>query len=298
MAELWTPPGDLTIDSQFPDPFADLEEALRISLLDWDTVMPQEYEGMLIAKPPFYAEGDFGHFGYSDWLWNPQSYVYKRDDDEVDEGEGSTLSELLSELVIAAAVVAIEALISRSVDLGEWVSDTYRRLQKSAMTQFLLGVGGIHSFKEQMVGGLKSFLRKQWGFFQKFVRQIKAGSLTAGNIIRRAKMYFEAVKGRFSAGRAAAHGVRLPAIPGDGSTECLSYCKCSWYLIDIDPDTVHAFWRLGLYVQEHCRDCLRRSGEWNPYIVKRSSVIDDDDISLDDLEGLIFFDEDEDVDEE
>ena len=62
----------------------------------------------------------------------------------------------------------------------------------------------------------------------------------------------------------------LPAMPRDGSTQCLSRCRCDWVFVPIDDDLAEAWWtRLskapGWYIADLCPDCLGRAANWTPW---------------------------------
>lgn len=97
-----------------------------------------------------------------------------------------------------------------------------------------------------------------------FVFATMLGTLTISEIIRRAVMYIESTRQGFERGKAAAYGIELPAYPGDGSTPCLSHCRCYWQIES--GDAILAYWRLG--TSDHCATCKQRNAEWSPYRVR------------------------------
>jgi hypothetical protein len=109
---------------------------------------------------------------------------------------------------------------------------------------------------------LTDIAKEQAGYLSVFADALDA--LTISEIIRRAEMYLEATRQGFEQGKSAAYGIVLPAYPGDGSTPCLSNCRCYWQIES--GDAILAYWRLGS--ADHCPTCSQRSQEWNPYIVK------------------------------
>ena len=204
MAELFVPSGSTAELPVAPEPYENVEPILEGAISEWDDAMQSKYGGLLIARPPFYVQGDYPIQGRSDWRWDPETYRYMHEDeDDIDADESRVLSELLSELMIEKGLAFLDRMLDRSIPIIEWVFEEYERLQRISLTQYLLGVGGALVLTGSMFGGLKDFLRKQFGFFENFARQIKDGLLSVKEIIRRAKMYWEAVKGRYSAGRRA-----------------------------------------------------------------------------------------------
>ena len=65
----------------------------------------------------------------------------------------------------------------------------------------------------------------------------------------------------------------LPAMPGDGSSACLSNCLCHWSIETIDENKgdFDCFWVLG--AAEHCQTCLVRAKRWNPLRIRNWSTV-------------------------
>jgi hypothetical protein len=128
-----------------------------------------------------------------------------------------------------------------------------------------IGKGGWDAMTFQEWGRLGTPVREQNKYLHRFAQDIadKADDISLGAIRSRARMY----------GRAAGYVAelmqapkeiidQLPWIPKDGSTECLTNCKCAWLLKVIKKtktsQTVQATWRM--MEAEHCRDCPERNG--------------------------------------
>lgn len=90
-------------------------------------------------------------------------------------------------------------------------------------------------------GELKARVAEQLKYYDKFAEQ--AGDMSDAATLARAQMYVGAV--RASYGQARYPG--LSQYPGDGSTRCLSNCKCD---LDERDDGIH--WILN---DEGCEDC-------------------------------------------
>lgn len=94
------------------------------------------------------------------------------------------------------------------------------------------------------------------------------GALSLMEVIRRAKMYINSARQAFERAKTYAYG-NLPAYPGDGSTICLSNCRCHWEL-QFSANNLVAYWRLG--TSDNCKTCIERASNWNPYIVPLEEV--------------------------
>lgn len=82
----------------------------------------------------------------------------------------------------------------------------------------------------------------------------------------RASMYAQSVGASYWNGRTK--DVALPAQPQDGTTQCLTNCKCRWVLkaVDAEAGDYDAFWTLG--AADHCQTCLERADQWNPLKIR------------------------------
>ena len=66
----------------------------------------------------------------------------------------------------------------------------------------------------------------------------------------------------------------LPAWPGDGTTICLTNCKCRWSIniLSIERGDYNATWRLG--AAEHCRTCRQRARAWKKLRVRGGELVE------------------------
>lgn len=110
---------------------------------------------------------------------------------------------------------------------------------------------------------METAIGKQYEYLDGFMDDITAAVEKKGAsldfIPNRAALYAKAAEAEYWK---QATNVDLPAIPRDGSTQCLGNCQCSWDLSCNDDGSVDATWVLG--EADHCPDCVQRSQEWNP----------------------------------
>lgn len=102
---------------------------------------------------------------------------------------------------------------------------------------------------------------KQLGFLDNFTLEIQGEREFQRGWNARAAMYADAVGMSYYAGKFKMWA--LPALPRDGSTQCLSRCNCSWDVQELAGDgNADAYWRLG--PSESCQTCLERAQQWSP----------------------------------
>ena len=290
MPDLFIPGEKVSVPRRLPVAFQNPGAVLRTATQEWDRRMSSKYSGMLRAMPEFYEQGQFGLLDHSGWRWNTETKKYIYDETEVDVFE----RDLLTDIYLGATIVAIgtitEHLLDRHIALSEWADRMMTEIGVSVFTQYLLGIGGVNVIDQKGVEEAEGYVEKQRSFFQRFLQGVSEGLLTFARILQRARMYGESGTASYERAKAAAYGIVLPAYPGDGSTVCLVMCRCHWGLVDVDMETVHAFWNLGTVITEHCPDCLIRAREWKPYVAKREIEMDDDSSGDDDDFGSWFED--------
>jgi hypothetical protein len=98
---------------------------------------------------------------------------------------------------------------------------------------------------------------RQLSYLRQFAADIATGRLSDAQIAARAGLYAGAVRATWGAARHA--GAGLPAMPGDGSSECLTQCGCAW----VERPNGY-YWERGK--DASCPTCLSREAQWAPWI--------------------------------
>jgi len=130
-------------------------------------------------------------------------------------------------------------------------------------------------------GRVGNRVRGQYAFADRFVREVAARAGTdspypGGSLRTRAEMYADASSASFAAQEIAAVGFDPASVgvyPGDGSTRCLSRCRCSWS-VRVNNRAKGNFtlrWTLG--GGEHCPNCLARRRLWTAVKVRGGRLV-------------------------
>src|SRR5438132_7100586 len=97
----------------------------------------------------------------------------------------------------------------------------------------------------------------QVGYLNKWMDEVDAADGAFSEAWRaRGAMYGDGIGQSYWAG--ATQEDDLPAMPGDGSTQCLSRCGCGW-----EQRADGWYWVRGK--ADSCPDCVQREQEWAPY---------------------------------
>lgn len=180
------------------------------------------------------------------------------------------------EEVQAATIDGIDTLMdgltSGMLTPAQWREQMGELLLVGHTAAYMAGTGSA-KMTPQALELIAERYNTQLDYLDRFANDIERGDIEAdANRWRaRARLYAAAMRASYSRGKTA--GYRLPAYPGDGSTECLVNCKCEWRIVtrDREGDNADAYWRLGQ--AEHCPTCERRARQWNPLRIRNGEVI-------------------------
>lgn len=140
----------------------------------------------------------------------------------------------------AAAAIAGEAergIVGRGrAALAKWLGE--RALPKATQDEIKRAVAG------------------QAPYLRNFAADVAAGRLSDAQIAARAGLYAGATRATW--GKARWSGAGLPAMPGDGSSECLTQCGCAWAYRD-----GAYYWERGK--NDSCPTCISREARWRPW---------------------------------
>ena len=143
-------------------------------------------------------------------------------------------------------------------------SDQCRKIIKNTyIDMYSMGRGGRNNMSQADWGRVGGMLKEQYSYFDKLMGQIERGEISPAQAMARLKMYINSANEAMWRGYVSNLPFKLPAYPGDGSTECLTNCRCEWYIVQIEGVGYDCYWRLG--EAEHCGDCVEHSTEWNPW---------------------------------
>lgn len=148
-------------------------------------------------------------------------------------------------------------------------------LKREYIRQATAGRGGRSEMTQSDWGRVGAMLKNQYQYLDGFMSDIDNMNLTEGQIRARLNMYFESSSQAYETFNAIAHGIDptlLPHYPGDGSTICMTNCKCYW---DLKPRYTSGvligydcFWTRT--IEESCPDCIARASEYNPLEIRFS----------------------------
>ncbi len=156
-------------------------------------------------------------------------------------------------------------LVAGEISLARWQRECGLLIGQHTNASWMAGSGRVATAIEQRE--IYRETNRQLGYLRRFAEEIRAGNLSEAQIAARINMYADRMRGFYGQGQEALEGVHLPQVPGDGQTQCLTNCRCHLEFKPGEQDfTTEVYWRMD-EAAEHCPDCVRLAGQWNPLVV-------------------------------
>jgi hypothetical protein len=179
---------------------------------------------------------------------------------KADEPAKRLVARLIEELDTLA-----DGINSGALSPVEWHNAVANALLRGHVAAYMEGrdvddlAPGARKAIGKLVGGQVEYLNK-------FLDQVEADGWQDGRDRARSAMYARNLVASYERGKT--FGLDLPAYPGDGSTQCMTNCKCSWRIKWIDQEELDAdcYWDMGS--AEHCEDCVKRARQWAPLRIR------------------------------
>ena len=215
------------------------------------------------------------------WSWDGRTRRYRvtsAGSDALGQNAGTFVSQKkmagLRDVFISQQKNQVNGLAQQLADgditLNQWVLGMRQNVKDSFIDQYMLSAGGRNNMTQSDWGRIGQMVRNQYEYLDGFASDIAGGRYTESGVAARSRMYVESSSQAFERGNTVTRGMPdLPAYPGDGSTQCLSNCRCRWAIKETETDW-QCTWKLA--AAEHCLDCVNRADEWNPLVVPKSEA--------------------------
>lgn len=228
----------------------------------WDTTMDDYYTELWNAEV-VEGEDDEDDDGSATWLWLAASLYYLRrvTRQPLRAGELVALRDDWSDLRKPDLRGIMDRLAAQEITIQQAEALLRAELRTLHINAATLGRGGRHAMTAADWQRVHQRINAQQRYLHRFMQQVAAGEKSLAQARYQASLYAEAASATYEEARAAAYGLILPAYPGDGTTECLTNCRCRWEIVDTG-DAWRCFWRLAR--AEHCATCVTRAATWNP----------------------------------
>ena len=189
------------------------------------------------------------------------------------DGSASIGTKALGTLVATGLIPVGRGRVLRQV-ITSFYDQLFEQTKREIITLYLEGKGGRDAMTAEDWGSCGGMLADQLRYAKPFAQQVADGLLSEAQIQARAAMYVNSAREAYHRGKARALGVpldRLPALPADGQTRCLTNCRCSWRFEPVYNDAGdlvgwECYWEIN--PAEHCDDCLANHETWYPLFIE------------------------------
>lgn len=178
-----------------------------------------------------------------------------------------------------ASDVLADRVSTGVISPAEFETQMRDEIKSATIQDYVLGRGGREQMQPRDWGTIGRQLRGEYKLLAGFRQDIEDDKLSPAQIRARSHLYFETARVAYERGQAAAFDVPpLPAYPCDGTSICVSGCKCSWRFAKLAGDgNTDCFWELD-EAAENCETCIQRSQAWSPLQVRGGVLLPFQDI--------------------
>lgn len=168
-------------------------------------------------------------------------------------------------LLINAATATLEGEPAR---VEPWYSEIAAQLKRYHQAAYLNGAA-TRDLSSAASRAIEGDLATQLKFLSQFKVEIQGAAEWQAGWNARAAMYARSIQVPYWRGKTKL--LPLPAMPGDGSTACLTNCGCAWDVQEVGPDSYDAYWRRAK--TDSCQGCVQREQEWAPLRVREGVLL-------------------------
>jgi hypothetical protein len=298
-AAISTPAGDASLRSvkiipegadeplpPVPEEVVISEADIRRAINAWDALLP-DYAGLLEAMVVGRRDYDSGEYArplagqraYGDaspWVW----------DTRLSRGRGGYRNTATGQTIGAPGMLQLrdgfidaqkqalitgdlaDRLAAGEINVQQWVLESRQIIKTTFIDQYAIGRGGRKNMGPRDWGVIGGQCKTQYTYLDGFAQAIAGGELSAAQIKVRAEMYVDASVQAYERGISERLGLpKMPAYPGDGSTECRTNDRCHWEYAETET-AWECTWVLDASV-ENCPTCVERARDWAPYVIQK-----------------------------
>lgn len=171
-------------------------------------------------------------------------------------------------VLIGQATSALETDPDR---LDDWYDEVARQLRRYHLSAYLSGAD-TQDVSRAAQRAIAQDIKTQLDFLSQFKVEIQDAAEWQAGWNSRAEMYARSIQVPYW--RGATRMLPLPALPGDGTTQCLTNCRCAWNVVALDEEAgdYDAYWVYGA-TERHCQSCRERESQWNPLQIRGGELL-------------------------
>jgi len=155
------------------------------------------------------------------------------------------------------------AYAAKEITLTKYYDQVVNTLKNTYIDMYAMGAGGRNNLSQRDWGRIGAMLKEQYKYLRTMFEQIASGQISPAQASARLAMYINSANEALWKGITRDYPFQLPAYPGDGSTECLTNCRCEWDIVEV-PGGYDCYWIIDPEA-ENCDSCQVRAGDWHPW---------------------------------
>jgi len=165
-------------------------------------------------------------------------------------------------------------LANGDIDLQAWRNGMADEISSLHLTADISGAGGLSNYTQADMQRVQRKVDEQLSYLDNWTNELRNMDEYNPDAIRsRAMLYGGNATSTVQNAYTQALGIGdLPAYPGDGTTQCLTNCKCAWKPVKLPGEgNWDVYWDLG--IAEHCPTCKAREAAWNPLQIRGGVIV-------------------------
>ena len=157
------------------------------------------------------------------------------------------------------------------IDVTEW-KKRFKELMEAYHFEALNSGLGNDPTPPQAQQYVTQVVTGQLPYLNKWALEIQSDDEFQAGWRQRAALYAMAIKQDYWTG--VTKFLPLPAMPGDGTSQCLGNCTCHWDILWLDDSgqNADATWVLG--AGDHCQTCAVRASDWKPIRIRDGILLE------------------------
>ena len=161
------------------------------------------------------------------------------------------------------------ALEAGRATVEQWQQQFSEALARYHTAEYMVGQRGtdLSNAGRRYLG---KTVEAQIGFLRNFATEIQGAAEFQQGWNARAAMYAQGIGQSYWKG--ATKMLPLPAMPKDGTTQCLTNCGCAWEITELDGDgNYDCYWRRAK--TDSCQTCVQRERDWAPLKIRDGRLV-------------------------
>lgn len=206
------------------------------------------------------------------WVYDPTTHRYTNGKRILSEREMLDVRNAIADGMTEDSASLAQQLVSGALKLVDWTKAFARLLTNGIASAFMFGRGGKAQMDETATATLSGLIADQHGYAKDFVTDLAtaldAGTATEEGVAARSALYSGAAVEAFHQGQVQDYGFSFDAYPGDGTSECLTACRCELQITDEDDENWAVSW-ITVGDSKVCPTCEDRGMTWAKVLVPK-----------------------------